>query len=340
MSETLRFGILPTPIYGAETPYPRHLAEHRELVQAAEQLGFEYMVCGQHYLGTELRYYQPVPYLTYLSTAAPSMTVVIGVMLLSLGNPVDIAEQVATLDVLTDGKCVFGAGLGYSEREFRAFGVDSKLKVPRFNEAIELIRALWSGERVTFKGRFCEVEDVLPAVLPAQPKGPPIWIGGQTEKAVRRAARLGDAWYAPPFPSHAGLADLRRIYLEERAAHGLSTAGAFPLRRELIIADSRAEAERIARERSTLRYQTYRSWGLAGEHTPTAGAADEIDIDGQFIAGSPAECVDRLGRLQEEIGMTHFMFKSHWQGLAHSEAMKQLERFGNEVIPQFRKNAS
>jgi alkanesulfonate monooxygenase SsuD/methylene tetrahydromethanopterin reductase-like flavin-dependent oxidoreductase (luciferase family) len=336
VSGRLKFGILPTPIYGADTPYQQHLKEHRELVSTAEQLGFELMVAGQHFLGKELRYYQPVPYLAYLSSAAPSMTVVVGVMLLSLGNPVDIAEQIATLDVITDGKAVFGAGLGYSEHEFRAFGLDSKLKVPRFEEGLALIKALWSGERVNFDGRFWQVHDALPAVQPARRGGPPIWIGGQTEASVRRAARLGDAWYAPPFPSHDGLARLRAIFLEERLANGLPLDGDFPLRRELIIADTRRDAEALARQRSRLRYETYRSWGLSGEHTPVATQEAEIDVEAQFITGSPAECVDRLGRLADEVGMTHFMFKSHWQGLSHREAMHQLERFGTEVIPHFR----
>ena len=73
MTDALRFGILPTPIHGAETPYARQLAEHRELVVAAEALGFDHMVCGQHFLGTELRYYQPVPYLHNNIWEAPLM---------------------------------------------------------------------------------------------------------------------------------------------------------------------------------------------------------------------------------------------------------------------------
>lgn len=336
MSRRLHFGILPTPIYGAETPYRKQLAEHRELVQAAEQLGFEYIVCGQHFLGSELRYYQPVPYLTWLSTQAPTMRVVTGIILLSMANPVDMAEQIATLDVLTDGKTVFGAGIGYSEREFRAFGIDSRTKVRRFEEALRIIRLLWSGEQVDMVGNFWRIEQARPAVLPAQADGPPIWIGGQAERAVRRAARLGDAWYAPPFPSHVELAKLRRIFLEERERRGLPTDGAFPLRRELIVADNRREAQELARQRSLLRYKTYKSWGLAGEHTPTADAQTGIDVEPQFILGSPEECVEQLGRLRDELGMTHFMFKSHWQGLPHVEAMRQLERFGTEVMPKLR----
>jgi alkanesulfonate monooxygenase SsuD/methylene tetrahydromethanopterin reductase-like flavin-dependent oxidoreductase (luciferase family) len=330
----LHFGILPTPIYGAETPYRQQLDEHAELVRTAEQLGFDHMVCGQHFLGTELRYYQPVPYLTWLSTAAPSMNVVTGIMLLSMANPVDMAEQIATLDVLTDGKTVFGVGLGYSDREFRAFGVDPKTKISRFEDGLVLIKALWSGETVDVKGRFWEVEGVRPSVLPAQRPGPPVWIGGQSDPAVRRAARLGDAWYAPPFPSHEGLAALRAVFLREREEHGLPTDGAFPLRRELIVADTRREAEDLARERSALRYQTYKSWGLSGQHTPTE--APSIDIEQQFILGSADECVDQLGALRDDLGMTHFMFKSHWQGLPHRDAMRQLERFGTEVLPKLR----
>ena len=90
----MKFGILATPIYGKETDPAVQFAEHKELLQLAEQLGFDTIVAGQHFLGTELRYYQPVPYLTYLSTFTPSMEVAIGIILLSLVNPVETAEQV------------------------------------------------------------------------------------------------------------------------------------------------------------------------------------------------------------------------------------------------------
>lgn len=335
MSDALSFGILTTPIYGAETPYQKQLAEHRELVAAAQELGFEMMVAGQHFLGGELRYYQPVPYLLYLWQFAPAMTVVTGIMLLSMANPVDVADQISTLDVATDGKCVFGVGLGYSEREFRAFGIDPKTKVSRFELGLELIKALWSGEEVNHHSRFWDMEGVKPAVLPAQQPRPPIWVGGQSEAAVRRAARVGDAWYAPPFPTHEGLAALRRVYLEEREAQGATVSGAFPLRRELLLAATRQDAVAQARERSSLRYRTYAKWGLSGENTANA-APDTMDIEQQFILGSPDECVERLGALRDELGMTHFMFKPHWPGLPHRESMRQLEWFGTDVIPKLR----
>jgi alkanesulfonate monooxygenase SsuD/methylene tetrahydromethanopterin reductase-like flavin-dependent oxidoreductase (luciferase family) len=333
MSDQLRFGILTTPIYGAETPAKQQLIEHRELVESAEQLGFSMMVAGQHFLGNELRYYQPVPYLLYLSQFAPTMSVVTGIMLLSMVNPVELAESIATLDALTDGKCIFGVGLGYSDREFAAFGVDPKTKIARFDEGLKLIKELWSGDEVNFSGRFWRAEGVIPAVLPVQDPRPPIWVGGQSEPAVRRAARVGDAWYAPPFPSHDGLAALRAVYLEERATQGPPVDGAFPLRRELLLAKTRSQAIEQARERSSLRYRTYQKWGLSGENTAAAAAPEAIDVESQFILGSSEECIERLGALRDDLGMTHFMFKPHWPGLSHRDAMDQLEWFGTEVIP-------
>ncbi|NIR38937.1 MAG: LLM class flavin-dependent oxidoreductase, partial [Actinobacteria bacterium] len=91
-------------VHDASTPPARHLAEHQELLSLASELGLEGIVCGQHFLGSEMRYYQPVPYLAHLATLAPEMRIVLGIMLLPLLNPVQVAEDVATLDVVTDGR--------------------------------------------------------------------------------------------------------------------------------------------------------------------------------------------------------------------------------------------
>jgi alkanesulfonate monooxygenase SsuD/methylene tetrahydromethanopterin reductase-like flavin-dependent oxidoreductase (luciferase family) len=332
----LKFGILPTPIYGVEVPPARHLAEHTELVQTAQDLGFRFMACGQHFAGSELRYYNPITYLTYLALQAPKMTAVTGIMLLSMTSPVELAENIATMDVVTGGRVVFGVGLGYSDKEFLAQGIDPRQKVRRFEHGLDLIKALWSGEEVNYEGPFWKVTGATPSVLPLQDPCPPIWIGGQAAPAVLRAARMGDAWYAPPFPSHDGLAAMRQLWIDERERLELPTDGDFPVRREVIVADNRAQAIQIAAERSALRYRTYQSWGLQGENTPISdgSAASGIDVESQFILGSPDECVEQIGKLQETLGMTHFMFKSHWQGLPHVEAMKQLELFGTKVLPQ------
>jgi len=335
----MRAGILLTAVHDASTPPAQQVAEHRELVQTAEQLGFDLIVCGQHFLGTELRYYQPVPYLTHMATAAPSMRVATGIILLSMLNPVQVAEDVATLDVVSGGRATFGAAVGYSPREFQAFGVERGQRVARFEEALGLIKKLWSGEEIEHTGAHFRLEGpVRPSVLPAQRPRPPIWLGGQAAGAVRRAARLGDAWYAPPFPTHDALRHLRQLFVEERDRAGLPPAAEFPVRRELLIADSKVEARRGAAMRSRARYRTYLQWGLAqGGDLDDAGGgfgqADDAEAEGRFLLGSPAEVAEGLARLRDEVGMTHFVLKPQWPGLPHAEAMHQLERFGNEVLP-------
>lgn len=328
----MKFGILLTSVYDATVDARVQRREHEELVRTAEQLGFSVMVCGQHFLGSELRYFQPVPWLTHMGAVAPSMEVATGIVLLSMVNPVDMAEQMATLDVLTDGRAIFGAGLGYSGHEFDAFGVEPGTRVARFEESLTLMKRLWSGEKVDFVGRFTSVHGAQPSVQPL--RDIPVWIGGQAAGAVKRAARMGDAWYSPPFPTHAELADLRELFVKTRVEHGLSTDGDFPVRREVLIAPNREAGMAAALERYRARYETYRKWGLSGENTPVdTGAELRADIENRFLLGSAAEVSDRLAALGEDLGMTHFIYKPHWPGLSHVEAMKQLEQFGTAVMP-------
>jgi alkanesulfonate monooxygenase SsuD/methylene tetrahydromethanopterin reductase-like flavin-dependent oxidoreductase (luciferase family) len=330
----VRFGVLLTSIYDASVDPRRQVREHEELARSAEQLEFDLMVCGQHFLGSELRYYQPIPWLTHLAAVAPSMRAATGIVLLSMVNPVEIAEAMATLDVLTDGRAVFGVGLGYSPHEFDAFGIEPGTRVARFEESLRIVRALWSDEQVDIDGQFHRVRGAKPSVLPLQPGGPPVWVGGQAAAAVRRAARLGDAWYAPPFPTHTELAALRRLFVDTRAAAGLPVDGDFPVRRELLIASSRSAGIDAALARYRARYEVYRRWGLSGENTPIRSAELQEEIEDRFVLGSPAECVDVLAALESELGMTDFVFKPHWPGLPHREAMAQLEVFATEVVPK------
>jgi alkanesulfonate monooxygenase SsuD/methylene tetrahydromethanopterin reductase-like flavin-dependent oxidoreductase (luciferase family) len=331
-------GVLLTAIYGREDDPRQQVREHKELVRTAEQLGFTHMVAGQHFIGTELRFYQPIPYLAAMSQSAPSMRVVTHIMLLSMAHPVTLSEEISTLDAVTDGKAIFGIGLGYTDREFAALGIEPRSKVRRFESNLELIKKLWSGEPVTDSSDRWELVDALPSVIPVQKPRMPIWIGGQSTPAIKRAARSGDAWCAPPFPDHAGLRQLAQIFKEEREAAGLPPATEFPVRRELVIAKTRGQAKAMAEERSAGRYRTYARWGLRGENTPVEEASDEqpINVEDRFLLGDPAEIAEQLLELKHDLGMTNVMVKPHWPGLPHTEAMHQLELFGTEVLPQLR----
>jgi alkanesulfonate monooxygenase SsuD/methylene tetrahydromethanopterin reductase-like flavin-dependent oxidoreductase (luciferase family) len=332
----MKFGLLLTSAHNATTPPAQHIDEHRELVRTADELGFEVIVCGQHFLGKELRYYQPVPYLTHMAQFAPNMRVATGILLLSMLSPVQVAEEIATLDVVTGGRAILGAAVGYADKEFVALGVEKADRGPRFDEAIELIKRIWTGETIDHEGRFFRIDGMQTSVLPLQTPRPPIWIGGNSNAAVRRAARTGDTWYVPPFPTHDALRQLLELFGEEREKLGLPPAPELPIRREVIVSESKVEARKGAAMRSKARYQTYLEWGLGNDLADTGGGfgeANEEEADGRFYLGPPEEIAAALSRLRDDTGMTHFVFKPQWPGLPHAEAMRQLERFGTEVVP-------
>jgi alkanesulfonate monooxygenase SsuD/methylene tetrahydromethanopterin reductase-like flavin-dependent oxidoreductase (luciferase family) len=332
----VRTGIVITPIHDRSVDPVTHVTEHEEAVSRAGELGFSTVFVGQHFLGSELRFYQPVPYLAHLAHFAPKARMATGIALLSLINPVEAAEQIATLDVVTRGRAVFGVGLGYSDAEFAAFGIDRRTRVGRFAEALELIRQLWSGDVVEFSGRHFELHGARPSVLPLQQQ-PPIWLGGQSEKAVRRAARLANAWYAAPFVCRRDLGALRQAYLDERTKHDLPLDGEFPLRRDIVIASTVEQARQLAFERSRQRYETYQKWGLdsttAEQPTTDFARLDMTEIDERFILGPPGRCIEQIQELKDAVGVTELDIKVHWPGTSHREAMDQLEVFAAEVMP-------
>ena len=148
--------------------------------RAARDAGFRSLWFPHHYLTGPLQMLQIVPMMAYLAQHAEGMQIGPNILILPLLNPVHVAEESATLDVLTGGNYVLGVGLGYREGEFTAFGVSLKERAPRLEESVALMRRLWSGEKVTHKGRFYEVNDLAIGLRPVREGGPPIWFAGRS----------------------------------------------------------------------------------------------------------------------------------------------------------------
>ena len=167
-------------------------------VRLAEKLGFADLISGMHYAGYPLTQFQLLPFLSRAMAEAPSMRLVTGIILLSLHKPLDIAEQLATIDVMSEGRLVFGAGLGYRDVEFLGMGTTVKDRVPRLVENLEAIKRLWTEENVNMKGSHFDLVDCTLSLKPLQKPMPPIWFGANADGAVRRAARLADTWFINP----------------------------------------------------------------------------------------------------------------------------------------------
>lgn len=138
---------------------------------------------------------EPITFLSYIAGRLPGMKFGTSTLVLSTRNPVILAKELATLDFISRGRFFPAVGLGSDDaKDFAAVGVSKKERAPRSDEAIVLMRRLWTEENVSFDGKFYSVQDVTITPRPWQKGGPPIWIGGRSEAALRRTGRLGDGW--------------------------------------------------------------------------------------------------------------------------------------------------
>jgi alkanesulfonate monooxygenase SsuD/methylene tetrahydromethanopterin reductase-like flavin-dependent oxidoreductase (luciferase family) len=163
-------------------------------VRAARDAGFASLWFLHHWLTHPMQMLQITPVMGYIAAHAQGMTIGPNILILPPLNPVHVAEEAATLDVLTGGNFILGVGLGDRQPEFDAFDISISERAPRFNESVALMRRLWTEERMSHKGRFYMVNEAGIGVKPVRPGGPPLYVAGQADVSVRRAARIGDAW--------------------------------------------------------------------------------------------------------------------------------------------------
>ena len=184
------------------------------------------------------------------------------IFLLPIHNPVYVAEQVATLDIICGGRFIFGCGLGYRPEELTAFDVEMKVRVSRFLEVLQVARRLWSEPEVTHEGRHFRLHRAVLSLKPVQRPHPPVWIAASGDPAVERAARHGDAWLINP---HASLPTLERqmaLYRRTLQAAGRPFPSDAPILKEVHIAGTRRAALDESTPYLVPKYRAYADWGL------------------------------------------------------------------------------
>src|SRR5437763_5455744 len=228
----MKFGVFLMPQHPRSDDPVRRFHETVELARAARDAGFDCVAAGHHYLSPPYQSLQSVPLLSRLAADTGSMDLCLSVLLLALLNPVQVAEDIASLDIMSEGRVVFGIGIGYREVEYEGFGMKRQDRVPRMLEALE--------EAVTHEGRFFQVHDATCTIRPVQKPFPPIWIAANADQAVVRTARMGLPWFINP---HAALPTIERQwqrYKQTRAEANQPMPSPRPIAPELHIGDSRA----------------------------------------------------------------------------------------------------
>src|SRR5262249_37334433 len=209
----VRFGLYLSLQHPVDRDARDVIRERIELVRLVRDLGFDSVVCGQHFLvPDDVFMLQPVPVLGRIAGGAGGMRIGTSVLITTLLNPVEVAENALTLAALTDLPFVLGVGLGYRPEEDAAFGVPPA-RVRAYTEKLKVIRALLAGETVTAEGPGYRLEQAR-VTMSVEPR-PQLHVAATGEPGVRRAGRLGDAWVVSTTVPLDDIRRLRPIFEEE-----------------------------------------------------------------------------------------------------------------------------
>jgi probable F420-dependent oxidoreductase len=251
-----------------------------EQAQLAAELGFDSVWLPEHHL---MAGYIPSPMLGLAGLIACTGQMLLGtyIAVAPFYHPVRLAEDAALLQDMSGGRFILGVGLGYRESEFDAFGIPYQERAGRLAETLEIVRQLMSAERVTFRGRYFNLTEVTIHPRPAVP--PPLWVGGWSRTAVRRAAELGDAWFPGPTADVPKVAGSLRWYDEALAERG-QRRHELPIFRELWVADSDELMAAGVEPMRRLYSDDYLTWGHANLD------AGRLDPPGRAQPAAAAYC--------------------------------------------------
>ena len=320
----------------SDRPMYQQVEEAAEVCRRARSLGFSVIYMPQHYISHPTVWMQPMQTLARLAPDAEGLQLLTGVLLLPYHNPVDIAEQAVTLDHISNGRFILGVGIGYRVAELAAFGTNRRDRVSRFEESIELMKLLWSGEEVNYDGRHWQVHDARLALTPVQKPHPPIWIAAQSRGAVRRAAALADRVILGPQPGWKDISALTRQYKDALEELGRDPAGRIGVHRSIAIAKDRETAITEAREMAAKKAGMYSSFNMQEITTVDFGLGGQRDLPDWAVVGSPQDCAEIINRCKEEEGLDYIGLASLNLPREFPARLEYLQLISEELMPHLR----
>ncbi len=330
----MKFGFIPTE---GGSFYPDSLSE----VMRGEELGFDSVWLEEHH--SVRNHYWPSPLMALAGYATRTSHIALGtdIIVMPFYNPVRLAEDAAMLDVMSCGRFILGAAIGYRPDEFTLYDTPMEMRGARYAEAICLMRRLWTEDRVTFEGKYYRTHAACIEPKPVAASGVPLWLGGWGELSLKRAAELGDAWVPGPTAGLQKLLEAQAAYRQNLSARGKDPAlFPTPLTREVVIAETNEKARQLAEKHLLVNYRD--EYGGGWDH-PLIGNEDSAPVDqlealgrDRFIVGDPDQCIAKIKRFQEALGIDHLICRLYFPGMPHSHIMRELELLSKEVFPAFR----
>lgn len=306
----------------------RVMHEAVEQARLCEQAGFDWVVLGE-------RHHHPPGYSEILSSALwiAAHTNRIGIatagIILPLYPPVLLAETLAHIDVLSGGRLTPGFVLGYRPEEFTAFEVPRSERLARFEEGLALLKLLWSGEPVTYRGRHHRLENVLVSPTPVQRPRPRVWNGCRVAPAIRRTAETCDGWTTSFNEEPTELTEKIAFYRSLPDSPSSLGREVIVLREGFCAATSQ-EARRILEEPLLGLYGEYAGWKRdSADHARYTTGWEAIA--NRIVVGSPAEVADTVAGYRE-IGADGLVLRIQPPGLPHVDAMRCIELLATNVL--------
>jgi alkanesulfonate monooxygenase SsuD/methylene tetrahydromethanopterin reductase-like flavin-dependent oxidoreductase (luciferase family) len=269
---------------------------------------------------------------TALAMRTTTLRLGTAVIVLPWHNPVLLAEQAATLDLISGGRLDFGIGKGYRHNEFAGFGIAADEAEPRFEESVEVMtKAFTSRSRFSHQGRFWRFDDIVVEPPPAQQPHPPFWVAAGSEASIRRAAQRGFNLILDQYASPEVIAQRIALYRAERQASGHSAGTArIAVARQAYVANDRADAEAALQKQAAWNARTVAVSrapdGNTGSHI-LSYAATPHGTEANALYGTP----DEIGRTLEALRAASVEYVI----LTLLGGQQQLRRFARDVMPAF-----
>jgi probable F420-dependent oxidoreductase len=318
---------------------------YREVIDTAvelERAGFDSVWTSEHHFVDDGYLPSQLPVLAAIATRTERIRLGTGVLLAPLFDPLRLAEDAATVDLVSGGRLILGLGSGWRDEEFDGFGISMRERGSRLEGHLRVLRQAWSDGLVTGDERHFRYPGLNVTPKPARPGGPAIWLGGSAEPAVRRVGRLADGYFAGPTPPDR-LAERMAWVREEAIAAGRDPGTITANLYTLAFAWRDGDAWDRVREAAWYISWKYRDMGAARgsrerRSPPSPTSEDEERLRKQVIAGTPDEVAERILAYRDLLGDEGtFMVRSHYPGLDAGVAAESRRILADEVLTLIRR---